>query len=164
MSRWLFFVLAPGCGYTPPDVTRTAPEWTVPAIVTATAECSAADAYWAFEATTDAWTGNGQVVLSADGAYVEAHPMYSVGAAGDGSADSQRLALAIIPDWTDVAPGGTTAFNCDAEAISGVLRVYTRDGNAVADCRAFGVDPARWKQWDANVSCSATIELNDTGG
>jgi hypothetical protein len=137
----------------PDDTTTPA----VPAITAAAAACDVDDAQWAFSAQADAWTGNGEVVLSDDGDYVEHHPMYSTTAASDGSSDTLALTLTIVADWRDAVAGTSTAFNCDAP-LAGVLRIYTRDGADVADCRAFGEEPSRWQNWDPDVACEAVIE------
>jgi hypothetical protein len=113
---------------------------------------------WTVVVTTDAWTGNGQVLLSTDGAYVERHPLYSRSAAADGSADELGLTLAVVPDWRDVTAGTSTYFNCLARDLTGIVRVFTRDGTAQADCRAFGADPERWASWDAGATCDRALE------
>lgn len=134
-----------------------------PTITAATVACDDATATWTFTAKTDAWTGNGDVRFSADGAYVEVHPLMSVSAAADGSADALALALAVVADWRDVVTGARTAFNCDAPDLAGVLRVRTADGASVSDCRAFGAAPERWATWDAGVACDVLLETEDTG-
>lgn len=136
----------------------------VPRLTAVDVTCDAQAAEWTFTATTSAWTGNGDVRLSADGAYVESHALLSVSAAEDGSADELRLSLSIVADWRDVVSGSRTAFNCEAPDLAGVLRVRTRDGAAVADCRAFGVAPERWTEWDADVACDTVLEPADSGG
>lgn len=130
----------------------------VPAIVSASVTCDADDAVWRFVVETDAWTGNGQVALSTDGDYVERHTMYSASAAADGSADHLELELDVVGDWRDANAGSSTAFNCQEPDLAGVLRVYTRDGDDVADCRAFGDAPERWAAWDASLACDVTLE------
>jgi hypothetical protein len=153
------------CSSTLRDTGRDPPEYAEPAIVDASATCVVEDALWTFLASADAWTGNGQVVLSADGDYVERHPMYSNGAAFDGTSDSLKLALGVAPDFRNVVLGSTTVFNCDAEGLTGVLQVYARDGRSVADCRAFGDRPDRWQTWDPNVACADVLDApDDTGG
>lgn len=130
----------------------------VPVITTATVDCDRDAGRWSFAVTTDAWTGNGQVVLSADGVYVERHPMYSSKAAADGTSDRLELTLDVVPDWRDVALGDSTVFNCNTSALAGVLRVWSRDGEDEADCRAFGDTPERFADWGIGVSCDAVLE------
>lgn len=153
------------CAAPPVDTGRAAIEYTSPAITAASAECDTYEPGWTFEVATDAWTGNGQVYLSADGAYVERHPMYTVGAAYDGTADALRLELGVAADFRDVVAGSTTVFNCSAAALTGVIQVFERDGRTVADCRAFGEAPERWKEWSASVACETVLTVvTDTGG
>lgn len=158
MGRALLACLLVACaprGQAPEDTAGVGAA--VPVLTSVTVDCDDHDATWAFAATTDAWTGNGQVVMSVDGAYVEKHPLDSVEAAADGSADRLSLDLEVIADWRDVSVGSSTAFNCDTPELSGVLRVYTRDTGAVADCVAFGEAPERWTEWDAAVACDELL-------
>lgn len=133
-----------------------------PTLTDVSVDCDDSRAEWAFAATTDAWTGNGQVVLSRDGAYVERHTMYSVEAEADGSADRLALELDVVPDWHDASAGSSTYFNCGTADLAGVLRVWTRDGGAVADCVAFGEAPERWAEWDESVACDEALDTGDT--
>ena len=132
--------------------------WVVPTLTEATATCDAEKAKWTFTATADAWTGNGQVVLSTDGVYVEKHTLYSKEAAADGTSDSLSLSLSVEADWHDVSVGASTVFNCDEPELAGLLRIYTRDGEAEADCRAFGVEPERWVSWEEAIACDTALE------
>ncbi len=150
------FVLV-SCSGTGDDSATEIPD-AVPAITEATATCESGEARWSFSVTTDAWTGNGQVVLSVDGEYVEKHTMYSTSAAADGTRDELALELSVVPDWRDVTLGSSTAFNCGEAALTGILRVWKRDGSGEADCRAFGESPERWAEWDAGVSCEAVLD------
>ncbi len=151
-------VFAPACTGAPAEETGTAIEATLPSLTAATVGCDVAAAEWRFTATTDAWTGNGQVLLSTDGAYVEKHTLYSQSAAADGSADSLALTLDIESDWRDVVIGSSTAFNCNEADLTGILRVWSRDGTEQADCRAFGVSPERWDTWDAGARCATLLD------
>lgn len=129
-----------------------------PSITSAEVTCDGEAGEWTVTVTTDGWTGNGQLLLSTDGEYVERHPLYSRSAAADGSADELGLTLAVVPDWRDVTLGASTYFNCLTTDLTGIVRVFTRDGTAVADCRAFGAAPERWAAWDAGASCDETLE------
>ncbi|MES2639144.1 MAG: hypothetical protein V4850_06660 [Myxococcota bacterium] len=131
-----------------------------PAMTSASAECATVDALWRFDVRTDAWTGNGQVLLSTDGVYVERHPLYSRSAEADGTSDTLDLTLSIVPDWHDVVLGSSTVFNCGEADLTGILRVFTRDGAEEADCRAFGVAPERWATWSAGASCAEVLETD----
>lgn len=150
-------LLLAGCAPLDQDTGRPAPTYEDPVIVEASAVCDVAAARWSFEVTTQAWTGNGQVLLSADGTYIEKHPMFSVGAAADGSSDALALSLSVVRDFRDVVAGTSTAFNCDAAGLAGVLRVYDRPGDAVADCRGFGDSPERWAEWDSSAACDVVL-------
>jgi hypothetical protein len=150
-------VFAVACVNHADDAVDTSLSAAAPTIVTASAECDTEKATWTFAVTTDAWTGNGQVVLSTDGDYVEKHTMYSSSAAADGSADSLELSLSVVPDWRDVTLGASTVFNCGEAGLTGILRVWTRDGDDEADCRAFGDAPERWDTWDAGVRCENVL-------
>lgn len=131
-----------------------------PEITAAGVECDVPDARWSFQVTANAWTGNGQVLLSTDGVYVERHPMYSASAAADGTSDSLALSLSVQPDWRDVVLGTSTVFNCNEPDLTGILRVYTRDGSEQADCRAFGAAPERWAVWSAGATCETQLETD----
>ena len=149
--------LLAGCAPLDQDTGRAPPTYDDPVIVSATATCDVAEARWSFEVATEGWTGNGQVLLSADGSYIERHTMFSVGAAADGSSDALALSLAVVRDFRDVVAGTSTAFNCDAAGLAGVLRVYDRPGDTVADCRAFGEAPERWSGWDPSAACDTLL-------
>lgn len=137
--------------------------YATPIITDALVECDPERPRWSFDVWTTAWTGNGQVLLSADGLYIERHAIYSVSAEADGSTDHLSLDLAMVSDWRDVQEGSTTVFNCDEPALEGVLRVYVRGGDAVADCVAFGPDPTSWVAWEPSSACAEVLEPEDTG-
>jgi hypothetical protein len=131
---------------------------TPPAITTATVACDAENAEWAFAVATDAWTGNGQLLWTTDGDYLEKHTLYSSEAAEDGSWDHLDLELSIVADWQDAASGSSTAFNCSDSGLTGILRVFTRTGGDVADCRVFGTEVERWDAWDLGATCETVLE------
>jgi len=153
----------PGCNLGFKDTTPDDPEYPLPAITAVTVECDAERAAWSFTVDTTGWTGNGQVLLSSDGDYVERHPLDSVSAAADGSTDRLDLDLDVVSDWRDVSEGSTTAFNCATPDLLGVLRVYERTGDEVADCRIFGEQPDRWAAWEPDTACTQAV-VEDTGG
>jgi hypothetical protein len=157
--RWTLFLTVTGCAGLRPDTGRAPPDWTPPSIASADVGCDVGDARWSFAVGTERWTGNGQVLLSADGAYIERHPMFSVGAVSDGSEDALALELGVVGDFRNVVLGATTAFNCETPGLTGVLRVFTRDGDTVADCVAFGDAPERWAEWDAGLGCDEVLAL-----
>ena len=139
-----------------PDDTSPAP----PSIVAASYTCDSLTARWSFLVDADAWTGNGQVVLSDDGDYIEVHALRSIEAAADGSSDRLAVELAVVADWRDVNPGGTTVFNCNEPGLAGLIRIFATDGQTPTDCRIFGED--RWGSWNFNYSCTTPLE-EDSG-
>lgn len=151
----VFVFACTGSTAEPPAAVSTAE----PTITTSSVECDTTAAEWSFDLRTDGWTGNGLVLLSTDGAYLEQHPIYTVGSEADGTADHLRLELGVVPDFRDVVFGSTTVFNCREADLTGLIRVWTRDGESQADCLAFGDAPERWAEWV--VGCDTT--LGDTG-
>jgi hypothetical protein len=148
---------APPRGTTSADV----PSYGVPAIVSASADCNPQQAQWRFELDTDAWTGGGALLWSANGSWVEEHRLDSKEAADDGSSDHLELALTIVPDWRDQEANASTALNCETPGLGGVLTVFARDGKTVADCRFLGDDQAAFDAWELGVGCETPL---DTGG
>lgn len=152
-----------GCNLGLRDTTPDPPVYTVPQITAAGVDCDPSVPLWTVTAETDAWTGNGRVYLSTDGVYVESHPLGSIAAAADGSSDSLRVRLGIVAEWRDVDSGASTVFNCETPDLAGVLQVYTRTGDGVADCRSFGEEVDRWADWDPDVQCTIPLEPDDSG-
>ena len=167
-ARWvslravcLFGIAGCEVGFAP--TTPDPPEYAVPAITAASVECDPDRPRWTFDIETSAWTGNGQVLVSADGVYIERHGIGSISAAADGTTDHLQLKLDVVSDWRDVDEGDTTIFNCGDANVVGVMQVYTRDGGAVADCRGFGASPGRWADWEPDTACPTVLETPDTG-
>jgi hypothetical protein len=154
----LLLVLA--CQSTSPSTSPDEKDLGPPSIVAASYSCDSPSARWSFLVDTDAWTGNGQVVLSDDGDYIEVHPLRSLEAAADGSSDRLTLALGVVADWRDVSLGSTTAFNCSEPGLAGLIRIFATDGQTPTDCRIFGED--RWASWNFNYSCTTPLE-KDSG-
>ena len=143
------------------DLVLTVPS-RAPAIRALDVACDPDAARWSVSVATDAWTGGGRLWLSADGAYRERHPVASLAAARDGSVDELRLNLDIAAEWTEASAGARTAFACGTPRLAAVVQVLARDGS-LADCAAFGDDPARWSRWDAEVACAEVWGEGDTG-
>lgn len=162
-AAFVLFASAAGCNLGFKDTTPDDPVYAFPVITAATVECDPTRARWAFTVDTTGWTGNGQVLLSADGDYVERHALDSVSAAADGTTDHLDLDLDVVSDWRDVNEGSTTVFNCATPDLLGVIRVYDRTGDAVADCRVFGEQTDRWAAWEPDTAC-AFVLTEDTGG
>ena len=110
--------------------------------------------------STERWTGGGTMWMSIDGTYVEAHEVLSVEAEGDGSADRLELKLSFVADFQDASPGSSTAFNCGTPGLQGLVVIYGRDGESVADCRVFGDSPTAWETW-AIGACSDAVDVTD---
>lgn len=156
------FIFLVGCGFGGLDTTPDPPVYDDPLFTEASAACNDEDARWTFRGTTVAWTGNGEVVLSTDGSYIERHPWPSVESAPDGTTDELELKLDVVPDWRDVTPGASTVFNCDEPELAGLLRVFVRGGDAVADCRWFGEASDRWATWEPESACATPLEAEET--
>lgn len=142
-----------------PDVAPVEVSAIEPTITSASVSCDTSAAEWSFDLRTDGWTGNGLVLLSTDGAYLEQHPIYTVGSEPDGTADHLRLTLGVVPDFRDVVLGSTTVFNCREADLTGLIRVWEQDGETQSDCLVFGDAPERWAEWV--VGCEDG--LGDTG-
>lgn len=126
-----------------------------PRITSAEVSCDEDAAAWAFAVEADAWTGNGKLIWSVDGRYVEYHDLDSVESAPDGSSDRLVLELRAVADRAFVQPGSTTLFNCHEPGLAAVLRVLTVDGESASDCRRFGED--RWGEWYADYACAVEV-------
>lgn len=156
----VFFLLL-GCPAPLADSGVASPASVLPAFTEVSVVCDASVPAWAFDLHTDAWTGGGELWMSVDGVYVEAHPFTSAEAALDGSFDHLRFTLAITSDFRDVAAGSRTSFNCGTPALQGLLVVYARDGDTVADCRVYGGDASVWPRWGF-PSCADEAEVKPT--
>ena len=113
-------------------------------------DCDPSTARWSFEATTDAWTANGNLWLYID-PVLEKHPIYSVSAAADGSSDLLELKLSVVADWRDASPGSSTQFQCsDFDALGLRLYVYHPETAEAADCVTAGADV----DWESSTAPS----------
>ena len=151
---WVFFLA--GCVASPSAPPGADPPPDVPTILEAAESCDPVYARWNFSAEADAWTGNGQVLLSTDGRYLEVHPLDSKTAAGDGSSDRLALSLGVVGDWRYVSLGTTTVFNCLEPGLAGILRIFEQNGETEADCRFFGEQ--KWEQWNLGYGCNVPLE------
>ena len=99
-----------GCGPTPMDETEHwLPTLSNPIIQTLETEC--VHQSWTINVVTEGWTGNGLLWLS-NGEQNERHPLYSISAAEDSSADYLRITLETVSDWRDWQSGSYTRFGC----------------------------------------------------
>ena len=162
MATLLAVLVLAACSSREPAADVPVPPDAAPAITDASVACDARLATWTFLIETDAWTGNGDLWLSTDGAYTENHALSSIAAAADGSSDQLRSTLSIVADWRDVVPSARTWFNCGTPELAGVLRVRARDGSRVTDCVAFGDAPERWSTWRASVACDDALDTGAT--
>ncbi|MEC8382383.1 MAG: hypothetical protein VXZ96_18775 [Myxococcota bacterium] len=121
-----------------------------PDIEEITYECDPSTARWTFEATTDAWTANGNIWLYID-PVLEKHPIYSINAAADGSADTLGLTLSVVADWRDASTGSSTQFQCaDFDDLGLRLYVYHPETAEAADCETTGAEV----DWDSSSAPS----------
>ena len=147
----ILWACAPGSGPAEGALTLEPPH-----ITAAEVACDTQDAIWSFRIDADAWTGNGRLIWSTDGRYIEYHDIDSVVAAPDGTSDQLELELRVVADRAFVSPDSTTFFNCAEPGLSAVLRVLGAEGEAVTDCRGFGED--RWGEWGLDYGCATAVE------
>lgn len=112
--------------------------------------CDDDDERWRLDLTTAAWTGGAELLWTADGAWVEAHPVRSISAAPDGSDDILSLTLDQVGDWRQALPGSSTALYC-SDAPASLTVVYDPEGR-VADCVWRG-DRTLWDTVDGLPDC-----------
>jgi hypothetical protein len=130
--------------------TSPAPPATPPAVVSAALLCDVEAEQWVLEVETDAWTGGAELLLSVDGAYIEAHDADTYEAAADGSYELLDATISIVADWRK-ASNGATAFPC-AAAPNALLVVYDLDGG-VSDCWTDGAEPDWWATIEGAPAC-----------
>jgi len=108
---------------------------------------------WTVEIKTDAWTSNGSVWIVQSSERYEKHPIYSIGAAADGSSDHLRMVLKIIPEWREAVGGNTSGWLCvDQESLSIAIVIYHGENNHPNDCVYFGEDV--WGEFPSIDQCS----------
>lgn len=151
--------VSPGCRLQQPPLALDGAKDVPTARADAVVSCDTDNARWSFALTTTGWSGGGEVLMSRDGSYLEVHRLPSVEAAEDGSADRLELELTVVADWRDVETGSTTIFNCHEPGLAGMARVFARDGEAVAGCAAFGLDPSIWQTWRTDYTCDDVVPL-----
>lgn len=144
-------LLAVACAPALPPPPGVAPDLRPPRITEASLSCDVPSATWTLEVAADAWTGGGTSAWTTDGTYVEVHPVRSVAAAGDGSADALLLVLPVVSDWRDAAPGRGTDFACAADP-DVVFWLFDAWG-APADCWRRGPRPDVWDTVEGVTAC-----------
>ena len=153
----LFSALA-GCGPPGwPDHNGSSVQTGPPAITEFELVCDLEGEAWALTVAADAWSGGGQLFLTVDAAYVEAHGVDSVSVAADGSADELELELNMVGDWREVDEGATTVFSCAAGAAA-LFVLYDLDDEP-SDCRAAGPDPS-WADVDGALPCDDRADIS----
>lgn len=109
---------------------------TTPEITTLVWACDVDEGAWSLAVEASSWSGGGALWLTADGRYVEEHPVRVLRDQADGSGETLGLELAIASDWRDAASGSSTAFLC---ANAPAFRFFLEDRSGeVADCRYDG--------------------------
>lgn len=161
VSACVFLGLSAACVPPQPSMVQTEVSSGTPELASLDIACDVSSAYWSFSALTTAWTGGGAVVMSADGTYIETHNLPSIEAEADGSGDQLSLGLTVVADWRDVSMGSTTAFNCGTPGLWGVVQIFERDGETLADCRSFGADLPIDDTGAQGLNCAVPAE--DTG-
>lgn len=118
-------------------------------IVTAAKICE--NDQWKFTTETDAWTGNGFVIMATEDRF-ERHPLSSFEAAEDGNSDKLRVFLSVIPDWQDFSVGSSTGWLCsDEEDLSIAIAVQHAISGETTDCGYWGDD--LWAEFSALEDC-----------
>ena len=109
---------------------------------------------WSIELSTTSWTGNGRWWIGTTESTIEEHPIYSIGAPADGSADALYGSLSSIADWRDVVAGESTRWYCnDLEQISLLLWRSLREQQ---DART------SWRiVWKSERTCGQAQEKED---
>lgn len=108
---------------------------------------------WKFTVQTDAWTGNG-VLIIATGQRSERHPLSSYEATEDGFEDNLRVFLSVIPDWQEFSAGSSTGWLCSEESeLSIAVSVYHPNSGEATDCLYWGEDI--WEDSSTVVDCEA---------
>ena len=99
---------------------------------------------WSLEISATSWTGNGRWWIGSTEPTIEEHPIYSIGAPADGSADTLYSSLSSIADWRDVVAGESTRWYCnDLEQISIAVAIFEGEAgrtSQLADCVEIGED------------------------
>lgn len=114
-------------------------------------EASCEDDQWRFIVETNAWTGNGFIILKAE-ERSERHPLSSFEAGEDGDSDRLRVFLSVIPDWQNFSAGSSTGWLCsDEEQLSVAIAIQHPVDGSVSDCVYWG--EARWDEFSSLDAC-----------
>lgn len=107
---------------------------------------------WRFFVDTDAWTGNGFLIIATEDRS-ERHPLYSFEASEAGDSDKLRAFLSVIPNWQDFTAGSSTGWLCSQEnELSIAVAVQHAVSAEVTDCVYWGDD--LWGEYSSLDVCS----------
>ena len=144
INLWMLF----GC-ITPIQETGSTSWEVISPIITET-EWTCEDDNWSIVVSTEGWTGNGLIWLGDSNRY-ERHPIYSVEAASDGSADRLRINLTATADWRDTQSGSLTGFYCEEkERLSLFITIHHPQTLETSDCVQLNGEYSNPQEiWDA---------------
>jgi hypothetical protein len=129
--------------------------------------CDVEDSRWRFVVKTEQWSGGGRVWLGRSSNSNESHPLPSVEAAADGSADKLQLSLSVANDWRNANSGSSSQFQCqDQWALNYIITVQNTDKDQTTDCRIWGENPEMWSRIDVAPACETFLPWEppaDTG-
>ena len=157
----MIWILLAGCVPDVPEADSESAFFAGPtSIDSVSLDCSASDDRWEIAVETTGWTAGGLFAWTADGVYLEEHPLISTAADFYGAWDELETTLSISADPRDASRGSSTALLCDAptrEGLRGWLVVYDPDTEEEVDCRVWGPDHT----WDLSgySTCEETLEL-----
>ncbi len=127
-----------GCGSSPGTWSPPGAELPELELVASAVDCDVDASSWTITAEATSFTGGASTVWTADGIYVELHPVPVVRSAPDGTGDELEGLFPIVTDWR-LATNAKTSLSCaDAPTIAVVL--LDPDGG-VAGCAVHGDEP-----------------------
>ncbi len=116
------------------DTGRWQLEYGNPTIDSIVVQCRQRNSRWQIDVVTAGWTGNGFLWFT-DGQRYERHPLYSVLASPDGTADQLRLQVDIASDWRDAQSGRSTGFSCNEGALPNMfIAIRHPQDFSIEDC------------------------------
>jgi hypothetical protein len=162
----IFFWLA--CTSFPLKATESGPDYTGEPTITAVRwSCDAEDNRWVFTVDTEQWSSGGRVWLGRSSVSNESHPLASIEAAGDGSADQLQIKLSVATDWRTANSGSSSQYTCeDKWNLSYIITVHDTEQGHTTDCRLWGAEPEMWGRVDVAPTCEKSLAWDpplDTG-
>ena len=158
-------VVVTGCRIAP-QAPRPAGPWFdgAPVVEGLSLTCDQDAARWILQSEVDAWSGGGELLITADGEVVERHTVRATESAGDGTWDCLALSLGQAADPADAAPGASSRWLCREEAeLSFLFVVADTDNAAWTDCVAWGARPGVWATVEGAPACDATAQADEDG-